>query len=127
MESAAIAYMLYAVWYGVLSFQATSAARADPVDLSALEMKLWRENTLLATGATLVVLAARLVGIAFLLYAGWAHSWGYAAALFAGSLVFIALVPRFIRQALGPVLPGLIAFALLPLVGVWMWVAVLRG
>lgn len=127
MESAASAYMVYAVWYGILSFQAEAAIRAQPEDLSAVEWKLWRENTLLATIATLAVLAARLLGIAFLVYMGWAHSWGYAAALFGGSLVLIAIVPHLIRRALGPVLPGLIAFLVLPLAGVWMWTALLRS
>jgi hypothetical protein len=121
MDSAAIAYMLYAVWYGVLSFAAASAVRANPEDLSTVEVKLWRENTFLAMAATLAVLVARLVGIAFLLYAGWAHSWAYAVALFAASLVLIAIVPRLLRRALGSGLSAVISFAILPLAGVWMW------
>jgi uncharacterized membrane protein len=127
MESAAIAYMLYAVWSGILSFAAASAVRAHPEDLSTLEVKLWREDTLLATGATVFALAARLVGIAFLLYAGWTHSWGFAGALFAASLVLIVIVPRLVRRLLGSAVPALVAFAVVPLAGLWMWVSVLRA
>lgn len=117
-------FSIYQIFYGLLSFYHSTSARAHPEDLAELDAKLWREDTALAAGATMLLLATRISGIAFLVYLGFKTEWYYPIVLWLATLVGMSVINTLIRMKLDAALPALPSFVLLPIVGVWMWFTV---
>lgn len=119
-----VLYFFYQIFYGLLSLYFTISYQAAPSDLSNLEAKLWREETLLATVATFFVWLARFNGLAFLVYLGFQTQWYYPIVLWVVALVGMIIINMFIRMIFGLVVPALIGFVVLPVTGIWMWFTV---
>jgi len=117
-------FVIYQVFYGLLSFYHSASVRANPEDLSDLDAKLWRDDTALAAGATIFLMAIRINGVAFLVYLGFQTEWYYPIVLWVATLAGMTVINNLIRMWLGTVLPALPSFILLPIIGVWMWFAI---
>lgn len=119
-----VLFSVYQIFYGLMSFYHSVSARANPEDLANVDAKLWREDTALAAGATIFLLAIRINGIAFLVYLGFQTEWYYPIALWVATLAGMTLINTIIRMRLGTALPALSGFIFLPITGVWMWFTV---
>jgi hypothetical protein len=117
-------FSIYQIFYGLLSFYHSTSARAHPEDLAELDVKLWREDTALAAGATMLLLAIRVNGIAFLVYLGVQTEWYFPIILWLTTLVGMSVINTLVRMKLGTALPALPGFVVLPIVGVWVWFTV---
>ena len=125
MSIATIAlFSIYQIFYGLLSFYHSASARAHPEDLADLDAKLWREDTALAAGATMLLLAIRINGIAFLVYLGFQTEWYYPIVLWLATLAGMSGINSLVRMKLGTARPALPGFVLLPVVGFWIWFTV---
>lgn len=117
-------FAIYQIFYGLLSFYYSTSASARPVDLAELDVKLWREDTALAAGATMLLFAVRVNGIAFLVYLGLQTEWYFPIILWIATLVGMTVINTLVRRKLGMALPALPGFFVLPIVGVLLWFTV---
>ena len=114
-------FVVYQIFYGLLSYYQSSTVKANPEDVADLDAKLWIENTPVAAAATVFLLLVRVAGIAYLFYLGYRTDWKNPVLLFLGALVIMAIVNTFIRKYFGGTLPALLAFLILPIVGGFLW------
>ncbi len=121
MTAAIVVFTVYQAFYGLLSFYYSNAMQKHPEDLSEMECKLWRENTALSAGATLFVLAARITGVAWLVWFGIRTEWYYPALLFVVTLLGTVVINGFIRASFGVAVPALLGFVVLPASGTALW------
>lgn len=119
-----VAFCTYQVFFGMLSGAYSSAMRASPEDLSQLEVQMWRENTPAAAFLTSLVLVARLVGIAFLVYLGYSSNWLNPLLLFAGALLLMVVVNTVARKFVPSILLAMIAYPIILIAGAVMWMFV---
>ena len=117
-------FFFYELFYAFLTYWYSSAMRANPEDLAEIEAKLWREDTALASGATMLLLAFRVNGVAFLVYLGFQTTWYIPIVLWLATFVVNASINALLRVKLGRAELALPGFVVLPIVGVLMWFTV---
>ena len=117
-------FFFYELFYDFLTYWYFSAMRAYPEDLAEIEAKLWREDTALASGATMLLLAFRVNGVAFLVYLGFQTTWYIPIVLWLATFVVNASINALLRVKLGRAELALPGFVVLPIVGVLMWFTV---
>ena len=137
MNNATLAiYLLYALWYGVLSVHLQSIASSRLHELSSAERWFRSGATPLAAFAWKVPTLCRINDAAFLIFACWRFGWQTAAWLFAGGLVvgfviggILAVMKpvseRIVWVALTVGLAGSFSYPLTLLFGIATWVAAL--
>lgn len=119
-----VVFLLHEVFFGLLSLYYANAMRAQPFELSQLEVKLWREDTPLAAGATTLLLAVRVAGIAWLIRLGVRTEWFYPLVLYVGALLATVVINGVVRAWLGLARPALASFFALPVLVFLMWFVV---
>jgi hypothetical protein len=117
-------FVFYELFFAFLTYWYSSAMRANPEDLAEIEAKLWREDTALASGATMLLLAFRVNGVAFLVYLGFQTTWYIPIVLWLATFVVNASINALLRVKLGRAELALPGFVVLPIVGVLMWFTV---
>jgi hypothetical protein len=117
-------FFFYELFSAFLTYWYSSAMRANPEDLAEIEVKLWREDTALASGATMLLLAFRVNGVAFLVYLGFQTTWYIPIVLWLATFVVNASINALLRVKLGRAELALPGFVVLPIVGVLMWFTV---
>jgi hypothetical protein len=115
------AYLIFQTFFGFVSWHYSQAIKAHPEDLSVVEIKLWRENTALATTATMGLMLSRINGIAFLLFCGYKTDWVNVLVLFGSGLLCSLLLGVVMRKLAGPLLPALFGFPVMLIAGTGMW------
>jgi hypothetical protein len=100
-------------------------AKSSPMyNLSALERKLWKDNSALSLFAMLFLLVIRINGIAFLVYLGFTTVWWHPIALWGGGLIGSVVAISLFKGPTGLTIPSLLAYLVLPIVGVVLWFSV---
>lgn len=122
MDSTPIAlYLIFQVFFGLTNWQYSLTMKSEPEDLSELEYKFWRENSLFATVATVALLFARINGIVFLLFFGFTAGWVNAFVIFVAGVICSIVLGVIIRKGMDSLLPALLGYPVMFVTAVLMW------
>ena len=88
---------------------------------SALERKLWKNNSVISFLAMAFMLLARINGIVFLIFLAVTTVWWHPLVIWVGCLIATPVAVSLFRGQSGLAIPGLLAFLVLPLTGTWLW------
>ncbi|MBA4741791.1 MAG: hypothetical protein H2060_03650 [Azoarcus sp.] len=114
-------YVAYVVFSGILGLVQSNALKAGPEALSAIEWKMWCDNTPLAATLSFLSLAARLNGIGYLVYLVFMFDWFVPLLFFVGSLAIAFTVISVLRMTVGLLVPSFLSFVVIPVAGVSLW------
>ncbi len=112
------------MFYGRLSSYYINSIKNDPIDVSAMEFKLWHEKTILTTFATLFVSASRFTSIFFLIFIGYKSNWFNPIVLYVASLAINTLIHVFVRSYLVKTSIALVGFLAIPIIGVFLYLSI---
>ena len=90
--------------------------------LSALERKLWKENSFVSLLSIFFLAVVRINGIVFLIYLGIQGEWWHPVVLWIACLIMTPVAMVFFRGPTGLAWPSLAGFVVIPVVAVFLWI-----
>ena len=99
--------------------------KASPLDRAQLDQWLWINPRVSMVTFSFFFLA-RIARWLFFVYCGWKITWWYPLLVFGICLTAGALAVAIARLLFGHRWPCLAAFLVMPITGIWMWIAVGR-
>lgn len=108
--------------FGNLQTEFARRAMMSPMyNLSVLERSLWKKGSPLSLAALLFLVAARINGVVFLIYLGFKTAWWHPIIIWVGCLISSVIASSLFKGKSGLAIPALLAFAILPITGIWLW------
>lgn len=119
-----VLFLILDMFYGRLSSYYINSIKSDPIDVSAIEFKLWHENTPLSAFSTLFVSAARFTSILFLIFIGYKSNWFNPIILYLASLAINTFIHVFVKSYLIKTTIALLGFLAIPVVAVFLYLSI---
>lgn len=108
--------------FGNLQTEFARRAMSQPVyALSALERKLWKDNSIISLASLVFLFSVRMNGIAFLVYLGFKTVWWHPIVIWVGCLVGTGVAASMFNGRTGLAIPGMLGFVVLPIIAVSLW------
>jgi hypothetical protein len=115
---------IYEVFGNIQTEYARRAMTQPAYFLSALERKLWKDNSIISLVSLIFLFAVRINGIVFLVYLGFQTVWWNPIVLWVGCMVGSAVAVSMFNGRTGLAIPALLAFPVLPVVAVILWLTI---
>jgi|SRR5690554_210007 len=122
-------YIWLLIFYEILANIQTSwaqqAMQQPTYMLSKIERMLWKDSSLVSLAALVFCAIVRVNGVIFLIYLGFQTDWWWPIVIWISSLVMsLTLMKTIIRGGVFMPLLSLLAFPLLPILAVCLWLTV---
>ena len=114
----------YEILQNIQTEFARRAISSPMYNSSALERKLWKDNSALSFFAMLFLFIVRINGIAFLIYLGYTTVWWHPIALWIGCLIGSMVAISMFKGPTGLTIPSLLGYIVLPIAAVALWFSV---
>lgn len=122
MAEIIFAFLVYEIFARFLSNYFQNANTTRNIDLSLMEMRLFKDNTLLSLFCTIFIAVARINGIAFLIYFAYIKIWYLPILIWIAAVIISSVISVIFKHKYYGIAPlALSSFIVVPIAGIIMW------